>query len=38
MREATKGATVWYRLGQLLLTVNALDKAEELYSYDINRT
>ena len=38
MREATKGATGWYRLGQLLLTVNALDKAEELYMTLIERT
>ena len=38
MREATNGTTGWYRLGQLLLTVNALDKAEELYMTLIKRT
>jgi tetratricopeptide (TPR) repeat protein len=37
MREATNGTTEWYRLGQLLLTVNALDKAEELYMTLIER-
>ncbi|CAF1385802.1 unnamed protein product [Adineta steineri] len=38
MREATTGATGWYRLGQLLLTLNALDKAEQLYMTLIERT
>ena len=38
MREATSGATGWYRLGQLLLTVNALHKAEELYMTLLERS
>ena len=38
MRDATNGVTGWYRLGQLLLTVNALNKAEDLYMTLIERT
>jgi tetratricopeptide (TPR) repeat protein len=38
IRHATNGATGWYRLGQLLLTVNALNKAEDLYMALIERT
>ncbi|CAF1387658.1 unnamed protein product [Adineta ricciae] len=38
MRDATSGAVGWYRLGQLLFAVNALDKAENLYQTLIEQT
>jgi tetratricopeptide (TPR) repeat protein len=38
VREETPGETGWQRLGQLLLTLNQFDKAEELYKVLLQQT
>jgi Tfp pilus assembly protein PilF len=38
MREETKGSTGWHRLGQLMIKLDQVNKAEELYQTLLNQT